>query len=70
MADAYLFSSDHAGSYPPYLIVADQNSPCPGHPNGKSWVPFKAINLKDTTSVGDPATIAKALETDGYFISG
>lgn len=68
--DAFLFSTDHAGSHPPYLIVPEQNSPRPGHPNGKSWVPFKAIRFKDATFVGDPEAIENAVKTDGSYIGG
>lgn len=68
--DAYLFSTDHAGSHPPYLIVPEQNSLRPGHPNGKSWVPFKAIRFKDATFVGDPEAIENAVKTDGSYIGG
>ena len=70
MMDAYLFSTDHAGSHPPYLIVPDQNSPRPGHPDGKSWVPFKAIGFKDATLVGDPEAIEKAVKADGSYVGG
>jgi hypothetical protein len=68
--DAYLFSTDHAGLHPPYLIVPDQNSPRPGHPDGKSWVPFKTIGFKDAAFVGDPEAIENAVKTDGSYIGG
>jgi hypothetical protein len=69
MIDAYLFSTDHAGSHPPYLIVEDQNSPRPGHPDGKSWVPWKAVSLNDAIIGRDPAMVANALATESYFIT-
>lgn len=67
--DVYLFSTDHAGSYPPYLVVPEQNSPRPGHPDGKSWVPCKAFKLEEKIFGYEPVSVAKAVETDGYFIS-
>lgn len=69
MIDAYLFSTDHAGSHPPYLIVEDQNSPRPGHPDGKSWVPWKGFKLEEKIFGHEAVSIAKAVEGDGYFIS-
>jgi hypothetical protein len=69
MMEAYLFSTDHAGSHPPYLIVEDQNSPRPGHPDGKSWVPWKALKLEEKIFGHEAVSVAKAVETDGYFIS-
>lgn len=67
--DAYIFSTDHAGSHPPYLIVAEQNSPRPGHPGGKSWVPWKAVKIKGKIFGNQPAAILEAVQTNGYFIS-
>ena len=67
--DAYLFSTDHAGSHPPYLIVEDQNSTRPGHPDGKSWVPWKALQLRNEILGHEADSVAKAVEKDGYFIS-
>lgn len=67
--DAYVFSTDHAGSHRPYLIVADQNSPRPGHPSGKSWVPWKPLRLENNIFGHGPELVINAVETDGYFIS-
>ncbi|MBB6166181.1 hypothetical protein HNQ72_006032 [Rhizobium wenxiniae] len=67
--DAYLFSTDHAGSHPPYLIVEDQNSPRPGHPDGKSWVSWKAFKLEEEIFGHEAVSVAKAVKKDGYFIS-
>ncbi|MFK0332755.1 hypothetical protein ACIQUB_16680 [Rhizobium sp. NPDC090275] len=67
--DAYVFSTDHAGSHRPYLIVPDQNSPRPGHPAGKSWVPWKAVKLEEQIFGHDRDRVAKAVEAEGYFIS-
>jgi hypothetical protein len=67
--DAYLFSTDHADSYAPYLFVPGQNSPRPGHPDGKSWVPRKAVRLDKAIMDNDPETVAMALETDRHFIA-
>jgi hypothetical protein len=67
--DAYLFSTDHAGSYAPYLFVPDQNAPRPGHPDGKSWVPWKAVRLDKAIMDNDAEQVANALKTDGHFIA-
>lgn len=67
--NAYVFSTDHVGSHRPYLIVADQNSPRPGHPDGKSWVPWKAVKLEDQIFGYEPDSVKNTVETEGYFIS-
>ncbi len=67
--NAYLFSTDHAGSHAPYLIVPDQNAPRPGHPDGKSWVPWKAVTLAGSMMGVDGETVIKAMDTDGYYLT-
>lgn len=67
--DAYIFSTDHAGSFGPYLFVPDQNSSRPGHPDGKSWVPWKAVKLDKAILGADAETVVKGIETDGYYLA-
>ncbi len=67
--NAYLFSTDHAGPHEPYLVVKDQNAPRPGHPDGKSWVPWKPVNLEEAPLDIEPGKIVTSIERDGYYVS-
>jgi hypothetical protein len=67
--DAYVFSTDHAGTHSPYLFVTDQNASRPGHPDGKSWVPWKAVQLTRKVLNVDADTIIGAIDAHGFYIS-
>lgn len=67
--DAYLFSTDHAGEFPPYLVVPDQNAARPGHPDGKSWVPWRPLKLEQSNLEGEASSINTTLENEGFYVS-